>query len=137
MKKINILESLLELDKKSSNRYELATLYEACKLKDDEKVELVKYIDSYEHPSLIGQFLESKCEGMCDTNVDDDDCTDIECLKKTVDDINDNEVPVIFAFDDIEEKEMIFLLVHTASVLLNLLVTHHLLHHVLILVDLF
>ena len=105
MKKINILESLLELDKKSSNRYELATLYEACKLKDDEKVQLVKYIDSYEHPSLIGQFLESKCEGMCDTNVDDDDCTDIECLKNTVDDINDNEVPVIFAFDDIEEIE--------------------------------
>lgn len=105
MKKINILESLLELDKKSSNRYELATLYEACKLKDDEKVQLVKYIDSYEHPSLIGQFLESKCEGMCDTNVDDDDCTDIECLKKTVDDINDNEVPVIFAFDDFEEIE--------------------------------
>lgn len=105
MKKINILESLLELDKKSSNRYELATLYEACKLKDDEKVQLVKYIDSYEHPSLIGQFLESKCEGICDTNVDDDDCTDIECLKKTVDDINDNEVPVIFAFDDFEEIE--------------------------------
>lgn len=105
MKKINILESLLELDKKSSNRYELATLYEACKLKDEDKYQLVKYINSYEHPSLIGEFLKSKCDGICESVCDDDDCTDIECLKKTVDDINDNEVPVIFAFDDFEEIE--------------------------------
>lgn len=102
MKKVNILESLLEIDKKTSNRYELATLYEACKLEDDDKVQLVKYIDSYEHPSLIGQFLEGKCDGLCESNCDDDDCSEI-ALDFEEDSILES-TPVISAFDDIEEN---------------------------------
>lgn len=95
MKKINILESLLELDKKSSNRYELATLYEACKLKDEDKYQLVKYINSYEHPSLIGEFLKSKCDGICESVCDDDDVDGI----KLIDDINTTEASAVSTFD--------------------------------------
>lgn len=105
MKKNKILESLLALDKKSSNRYELATLYEACKLKEEDKEELVKYIDSYEHPSLIGQFLQSKCDGICEAVCDDDDVSDLKTAVKFVDEINDEEIQPVLTFDELTDED--------------------------------
>ena len=105
MKKNKILESLLALDKKSSNRYELATLYEACNLKEEDKEELVKYIDSYEHPSIIGQFLQSKCDGICEAICDDDDVSDLKTATKFVDEINDEEIEPVLTFDDLTDED--------------------------------
>lgn len=83
MKIINIREALLELDKRTSCQYDLTTLYEACKLNDEDKNQLVKYIDAYDHPSVIGGFLASKCEALSE-ELGDDDVSDL----KLIDDIN-------------------------------------------------
>lgn len=103
MKKINIREALLKLDKDSCCRYDLTTLYESCKLDDEDKVKLVQYIDAYEHPSIIGGFLESKCDCI-NESYDDDDVSDIAGAEKVVKEINENEVPLIFS-DDIDDEE--------------------------------
>ena len=84
MKQINIREALLELDRKTDARYDLTTLYEACKLDDDDKQKLVKYIDAYDHPATINKFLSSKCDAITEA-LGDDDVSDM----KLIDEIND------------------------------------------------
>lgn len=84
MKQINIREALLELDRKTDARYDLTTLYEACKLDDDDKQKLVKYIDAYDHPATINKFLSSKCDAITEA-LGDDDVSDM----KVIDEIND------------------------------------------------
>lgn len=84
MKQINIREALLELDRKTDARYDLTTLYEACKLDDDDKQQLVKYIDAYDHPATINKFLSSKCDAITEA-LGDDDVSDM----KLIDEIND------------------------------------------------
>lgn len=103
MKKVNIREALLKLDRDSCCQYDLTTLYESAKLKDEDKVKLVQYIDAYEHPSVIGGFLESKCQGMNESFYDDD-VSDIASAEKIIKEINENEVPLIFS-DDIDDEE--------------------------------
>lgn len=84
MKQINIREALLELDRKTDARYDLTTLYEACKLDDEDKQQLVKYIDAYDHPATINKFLSSKCDAITEA-LGDDDVSDM----KIIDEIND------------------------------------------------
>lgn len=103
MKKINIREALLKLDQDSYGQYDLTTLYECCKLTDDDKIELVKYIDAYEHPSVIGGFLEGKCKGI-NENFDDDDITDIKDAEEIIKQVNDNDVDLFIDYD-IDDEE--------------------------------
>lgn len=95
MKNINIREALLELDKRTSCQYDLTTLYEACKLNDEDKNQLVKYIDAYDHPSVIGGFLASKCEALSE-ELGDDDVSDL----KLIDDINCGEDHTLWSLAD-------------------------------------
>lgn len=95
MKNINIREALLELDKRTSCQYDLTTLYEACKLDDNDKNQLVKYIDAYDHPSVIGGFLASKCEALSE-ELGDDDVSDL----KVIDDINCGEDHTLWSLAD-------------------------------------
>ena len=101
---INIRESLLALDKKTSGKYELTTLYEACKLDEKDKEQLVKYIDTKEPPFMIGQFLTDKCAG-CLGEAVEDDATEADKMK-FIDDINDGADHSLWALmDDADEKD--------------------------------
>ena len=95
MKIINIREALLELDKRTACQYDLTTLYEACKLNDEDRNQLVKYIDAYDHPSVIGGFLASKCEALSE-ELGDDDVSDL----KLIDDINCGEDHTLWSLAD-------------------------------------
>ena len=86
MRKINIREALLRLDKRTDCQYDLTTLYEACDLDEKDKKKLVQYIDGYEDPASIGKFLETRCDAVCES-IDDDDVSDM----KLVDDINNDD----------------------------------------------
>lgn len=107
MKRINIREALLELDRKTDCRYDLTTLYEACKLDDDDKNKLVKYIDAYDHPATINKFLTSKCDAISE-GLADDDVSDM----KIVDEINDGGDRTLwnlmdkFEDEDLQLKEL-------------------------------
>lgn len=107
MKQINIREALLELDRKTDARYDLTTLYEACKLDDDDKQKLVKYIDAYDHPATINKFLSSKCDAITEA-LGDDDVSDM----KLIDEINDGGDRTLwnlmdkFEDEDLQLKEL-------------------------------
>ena len=107
MKQINIREALLELDRKTDARYDLTTLYEACKLDDDDKQKLVKYIDAYDHPATINKFLSSKCDAITEA-LGDDDVSDM----KIIDEINDGGDRTLwnlmdkFEDEDLQLKEL-------------------------------
>lgn len=103
MKKINIREALLKLDRDSCCRYDLTSLYEACRLDDEDKCQLVKYIDAYEHPSVIGGFLEAKCKDVTE-NYGDDDVADIKGAEDVIKEINDQEVSLFMDYD-IDDEE--------------------------------
>lgn len=94
MNTINIREALLNIDKQTSCEYDLTTLYEACKLNDEDKHQLVKYIDAYDHPSVIGEFLASKCDGLSEAV--EDDVTEGD-MKKIIDDVNEGEDHTLWA----------------------------------------
>ena len=100
---INIRESLLALDKKTSCRYDLTSLYESCRLDEKEKEELVKYIASKEPPFMIGQFLSDKC-GICESVSEDDDVTEAD-MKKIIDDVNEGEDHTLWALMDKADEE--------------------------------
>ena len=107
MKQINIREALLELDRKTDARYDLTTLYEACKLDDDDKQKLVKYIDAYDHPATINKFLSSKCDAITEA-LGDDDVSDM----KIIDEINDGGDQTLWSLmnkfedEDLQLKEL-------------------------------
>lgn len=101
MKKINIREALLEIDRKTSCQYDLTSLYEACKLDDKDKHQLVKYIASYDHPSIIGDFLSTRCDGLSESV--EDDITEDD-MKKVIDDVNEGEDHTLWALMDKADK---------------------------------
>lgn len=70
MKKINLRESLLELDKKTSFRYALTDLYEACMLGEDDKKKLVQYVADRDIKGMSNML--SNAAGVMTENVDDD-----------------------------------------------------------------
>jgi hypothetical protein len=76
MKKINIKESLLQIDKLTDCKYDLTSLYESCRLDEKKKEQLVKYIDAYDHEGM-SRFLQNEVGG-CMTENCGDDLTDKE-----------------------------------------------------------
>lgn len=72
MKKINIRESLLNMDRETNCQYDLTSLYEACKLDDKKKSQLVKYIDAYDIDAT-NRFLsnEATSQGLMENTSDD------------------------------------------------------------------
>ena len=87
MKLVNIRESLLEIDRATDCQYDLTSLYESCKLKDEDKQQLVQYIEAHEEPAEMGKFLATKCEGVTE-KLGDDDLVDID---KFLSELNDGE----------------------------------------------
>lgn len=76
MKKINIKESLLQIDKLTDCKYDLTSLYEACRLDEKKKEKLVQYIDAYDHEGM-SKFLQNEVGG-CMNESCTDDLTDEE-----------------------------------------------------------
>lgn len=72
MRKINIKESLLNMDKETDCKYDLTSLYESCNLTDDKKRKLVKYIDAYDIDAT-NKFLsnEASSQGLMENTADD------------------------------------------------------------------
>ena len=103
MKKINIREALLNIDKRTNAQYDLTTLYEACKLSEEDKKKVVQYIDAKEPPFMIGEFLASKCDAVCESIVGDDEVSEAD-MKKIVDDINDGGDHTLWALMDKADK---------------------------------
>ena len=107
MRKINIRESLNQLDKETFAQYDLSHLYECCNLKDDEKCQLVKYIANHDDPKLIGEYLE---ERLPDYVTDDDDIDDLKFIDMSKeaylhggDDYGFDEYDIIDHYDDLED----------------------------------
>ena len=100
MKLVNIRESLLEIDRATDCQYDLTSLYESCKLKDEDKQQLVQYIEAHEEPAEMGKFLATKCEGITE-KLGDDDLVDID---KFLSELNDGEGHSIYALDDKADK---------------------------------
>ncbi len=97
MKRVNIRESLLEIDRATDCQYDLTSLYEACKLDDEDKKKMVQYIEAHEEPAEMGKFLATKCEGLVEQLVDDDDVTDIDKFLK---ELNDGKGHSLYSLED-------------------------------------
>lgn len=84
MKKINIRESLLNMDRETDCKYDLTSLYESCKLDDEKKKQLCQYIDKVDIDAT-NRFLsnEASSQGLMENA--SDDISD-EQLKEWVDD---------------------------------------------------
>lgn len=78
MKKINLRESLLELDKQTGFKYTLTDLYEACMLGEDDKKKLVQYVADRDIKGMSNML--SNAAGVMTENVADD-LTDDEVLE--------------------------------------------------------
>ena len=100
MKLVNIRESLLEIDRATDCQYDLTSLYESCKLEDEDKKQLVQYIEAHEEPAEMGKFLATKCEGLTE-KLGDDDVVDID---KFLSELNDGESHSIYALEDKADK---------------------------------
>ena len=102
MKKINIRESLLNMDRDTDCRYDLTTLYEACNLDEKKKSKLIQYIDSYDIEGT-NKFLTNEASnvGLMENTSDDLDDVDCEdCSESFIfEDIGDN-----YTLDDIVES---------------------------------
>lgn len=70
MKRINLKESLLEIDKQTDFKYTLTDLYEACMLEDDDKKKLVQYVEDKDIPAMSAML--SNAAGVMSENVSDD-----------------------------------------------------------------
>ena len=70
MKKINLRESLLELDRQTSFKYTLTDLYEACMLGEDDKKKLVQYVADRDIKGMSNML--SNAAGVMTENVADD-----------------------------------------------------------------
>lgn len=100
MKRVNIRESLLEIDRATDCQYDLTSLYEACKLDDEDKKKMVQYIEAHEEPAEMGKFLATKCEGLTE-KLGDDDVVDID---KFLSELNDGEGHSLYALEDKADK---------------------------------
>lgn len=70
MKRINLKESLLQIDKQTDFKYTLTDLYEACMLGDDDKKKLVQYVEDKDIPAMSAML--SNAAGVMSENVSDD-----------------------------------------------------------------
>lgn len=77
MKRINIRESLIQMDRDTSCKYDLTTMYESVSLTEDKKKELVKYIDAYDIDAT-NKFLGNEVSSQGLTEFYDDDFSDEE-----------------------------------------------------------
>ena len=75
MKRINIRESLIQMDRDTSCKYDLTTMYESVSLTEDKKKELVKYIDAYDIDAT-NKFLGNEVSSQGLTEFYDDDFSD-------------------------------------------------------------
>ncbi len=66
MSKINIRESLRNMDADSCCKYDLLTMYDACSLTDEDKADIAKLLFDKEDPEVIYQKL---CNYFCDDDV--------------------------------------------------------------------
>lgn len=66
MSKINIRESLRNMDADSCCKYDLLTMYDACSLTDEDKADIAKLLFDNEDPEVIYQKL---CNYFCDDDV--------------------------------------------------------------------
>ena len=66
MSKINIRESLRNMDADSCCKYDLLTMYDACSLTDEDKADIAKLLFENEDPEVIYQKL---CNYFCDDDV--------------------------------------------------------------------
>lgn len=66
MSKINIRESLRNMDADSCCKYDLLTMYDACSLTDEDKADIAKLLFENEDPEVIYQKL---CTYFCDDDV--------------------------------------------------------------------
>ena len=66
MSKINIRESLRNMDADSCCKYDLLTMYDACPLTDEDKADIAKLLFDNEDPEVIYQKL---CNYFCDDDV--------------------------------------------------------------------
>lgn len=66
MSKINIRESLRNMDADSFCKYDLLTMYDACPLTDEDKADIAKLLFDNEDPEVIYQKL---CTYFCDDDV--------------------------------------------------------------------
>lgn len=66
MRKINIRESLRNMDADSCCKYDLLTMYDACPLTDEDKADIAKLLFDNEDPEVIYQKL---CNYFCDDDV--------------------------------------------------------------------
>lgn len=66
MSKINIRESLRNMDADSCCKYDLLTMYDACQLTDEDKADIAKLLFDNEDPEVIYQKL---CTYFCDDDV--------------------------------------------------------------------
>lgn len=66
MSKINIRESLRNMDADSCCKYDLLTMYDACSLTDEDKADIAKLLFDNEDPEVIYQKL---CTYFCDDDV--------------------------------------------------------------------
>jgi hypothetical protein len=74
MKRINIRESLLNMDRETDCRYDLTSLYESVKLDDEKKKQLCQYIDKVDIDAT-NRFLsnEASSQGLMENASDDID----------------------------------------------------------------
>lgn len=72
MKRINIRESLLNMDRETDCRYDLTSLYESVKLDDEKKKQLCQYIDKVDIDAT-NRFLsnEASSQGLMENTSDD------------------------------------------------------------------
>lgn len=77
MKKVNIREALLDMDKQTYCQYDLYTLYEACNLQECDKKEIAKMISDDKSPEDIYDKLVDKFSDSV-TTTDDDDISDVK-----------------------------------------------------------
>lgn len=72
MKRINIREALLDMDRATDCEFDLTSLYEACCLDDKKKEKLVQYIDAYDIDAT-NKFLsnEATSQGLMEEVADD------------------------------------------------------------------
>lgn len=77
MKKVNIREALLDMDKQTYCQYDLYTLYEACNLQECDKKEIAKMISDNKSPEEIYDKLVDKFSDSV-TTTDDDDISDVK-----------------------------------------------------------
>lgn len=103
MSKINIRESLRNMDADSCCKYDLLTMYDACSLTDEDKADIAKLLFDNEDPEVIYQKL---CNYFCDDDVseltglsDVQNVTPFEAIINNVKTVLDQKYDAVFYND--------------------------------------